>query len=168
MNLFAGRGRPGRVWIFCDGGLGTAEYGGARTGPKSYCGCGSLVRGDDGRVLDWAWRALPMMTNNEAEYAGLRLGMELARRHSAQLTIFVLDSEVVVGQMEGRFAVNSAGLRRCHAQAQRTLRGLGRVQFCLAPRAYNTLADALAREAGIPWSDLRGFLEHALPGVAVP
>lgn len=161
MKVF-NRGEPAqRVWIFCDGGMGSAAYAAeARSSPQTYCGCGSLVRADDGRVLDWAWRSLPTMTNNEAEYAGLLLGAELARKQRGAKTIFVLDSEVVVGQMQGRFAVNSPSLRRWHRQAQRAVAKLTHVDFCLVPRTYNALADALAHEAGMPWADLRRHLER--------
>ncbi len=167
MRIFGKGQASSRIWVFCDGGLGSAAYDRHGPGPKTYCGCGSLVRTDDGRVIDWAWRSLPAVTNNEAEYQGLLLGIELARRQRAGLTVFVMDSEVVVGQMEGRFAVNSPGLRRRHAEARRALRTLPRVQFCLVPRTCNALADALAHEAGLPWPELRSFLEHGLPGVAV-
>ena len=103
------------------------------------------------------------MTNNEAEYAGLLLGVELAVKQRDSAIIFVLDSQVVVGQMQGHFAVNSPNLRRWHAQARRAIAKLCHVQYCVVPRAYNALADALAREAGMPWADLRQKMEHSLP-----
>lgn len=161
MNPFKRRATPGRIWVFCDGGLGSAAYATPSTeGVRTHCGCGALVRRDGGEVTDWAWRSLPAMTNNEAEYAGLILGAELARKAGVGTTVFVLDSAVVVGQMQGRFAVNSASLRRWHRQATHAVRALYGVQFCLVPREYNALADALAHEAGMPWPDLRRAMER--------
>ena len=92
---------PPLVWIFCDGGLGMAEY---ETPPPGvvlplHAGCGALARGDDGAILDWAWRTLPSVTSVEAEYAGLLLGTELAHRIRPREICFVMDSATVVGQM---------------------------------------------------------------------
>ena len=180
-------GRLGRVrardnrqlWVFCDGGLRAAEVhqlgaepelgfalvGGrakAVRGVKIGAGCGALVRSQQGDVLDWAWRSLPEMTNNEAEYAGLLLGIELARKRQPHETIFVMDSNIVVGQLCGRFAVHSRSLRRWHRQAEQGLAALGTVKFCAVPREWNPLADALARQAGIPWPQFQAALTERL------
>ncbi|GIK75196.1 MAG: hypothetical protein BroJett021_41840 [Chloroflexota bacterium] len=156
-------GQLPRIWVFCDGGLGALpETNPAAPHPLSVrmgAGCGALVRRDDGAVIDWAWRALPPVTNNEAEYAGLLLGAELALRQRARLTVFVLDSEVVVGQMTGRFGVQSAALRTWRRRAQKMVAALPAVEYRLAPRAWNSLADALARQAGLPWEAVRAYLE---------
>lgn len=159
----------GRLWVFCDGGLGAQPIPmpilpSQQRGPiEIHAGCGALARNDGGVVVDWAWRGLPTMTNNEAEYAGLLLGVELAQRHTPGHVVFVLDSEVVVGQMQGRFAVNSPGLRQWHMRARRAVQTLARVDFCLVPRACNALADALAHEAGLPWDRLHRGLMAMLP-----
>lgn len=153
-----------RIWVFCDGGLGALpETNPAAPQPLAVrmgAGCGAVVRREDGAIIDWAWRALTPMTNNEAEYAGLWLGAELALRHRADLTIFVLDSEVVVGQMTGRFRVHSAALRPWHRRATQRIAALPAVKYRLAPRAWNVLADALARQAGLPWEAVRAYLEE--------
>ncbi len=161
-----------RIWIFCDGGLGLADYRNLPAGDEAHpapgapaalhlqAGCAALVRNDTGAVLDWAWRTLPTVTSVEAEYAGLLLGIELAARHPSLQTIFVLDSEVVVGQMTGRYAVNSHNLRRWHQRATAAIEPLPGVGFRAVPRAWNALADALARQAGLPWAQLRAALEE--------
>lgn len=179
MNWFLTLSRPassGRIWVFCDGGLGSAPVQplASVTGPsdrrpvRPQAGCGAIVRAEQGDILDWAWRSLSSteggrsVTNNEAEYAGLLLGITLARRRRARETILLLDSEIVVGQMQGRFAVRSPALRRWHRQAMQAMRTLPRARFCLIPREWNPLADALARQAGLAWDPLRTALESAL------
>jgi ribonuclease HI len=119
------------------------------------CGAGAVALSDEGQIVRWEWQGLPAMTNNEAEYAGLLLGLKLARRLAAEEAIFLLDSEIVIGQMTGRFAVNSATLRRWHWQACTAARRLPMVRFCVIPREWNRLADGLACQAGIPWEWLR-------------
>ncbi len=109
-----------RVWVFCDGSTGALEgarreenapAGASAIPPGALsCGAGAVALAANGTILGWDWRALPAVTNNEAEYAGLLLGIGLARRLHAEEAIFLLDSEIVVGQMTGRCAVNSRAL----------------------------------------------------------
>lgn len=146
------------LWIFCDGSSGsrwgrpeeTAELDGLEAQPAA----GAVARRGDGLIVDWAWRTLPAMTNNEAEYAGLLLGIDLARKHRARQATFVLDSEVVVYQMQGRYGVNSQVLRRLHTQACASVRDLPKVRFVWVPRGWNRLADGLTAQAGLNWSSL--------------
>lgn len=150
------RDRP-RIWVFCDGGTDT---GGQETGKRAStdaagAGCAAVARAEDGAVVEWAWRALPAMTNNEAEYAGLLLGLELARRLRADEVVCLLDSATVVGQMNGRLGVNSPSLRQWHRRAWAARRRLGAVRICYVPREWNCVADALARQARLPWDELR-------------
>jgi ribonuclease HI len=171
-----------RLWVFCDGGTGMREEDmlirpavpnsaqrlpelclthspfAIRHSPFIGCGAGAVARSDDGQIVGWEWQKLPTMTNNEAEYAGLLLGLALAQRLRAQETICVLDSAVVVGQMNGSFGIHSRVLRPWHWRACEAARALPAVRFCLIPREWNRLADGLACQAGIPWEPLRGVL----------
>lgn len=160
------RGTQKRVWVFCDGSTGamrTKEYHAATDGrspmgrsPGAFtCGAAAVARADDGQILGWEWQDMPPMTNNDAEYAGLLLGLNLARRLRAREVIMVLDSEVVVGQMTGRFAVNSPALRRWHWRACEAVRDFPDVRFLAVPRELNRLADGLACQAGISWQWMR-------------
>lgn len=156
-----------RLWIFCDGSAGNNEQGsmGAsalparRLKPIAACGAAAVARNREGRIVDWAWQALPPMTNNEAEYAGLLLGLKLAQRLRVQEAICVLDNDVVVGQMIGRFAVKSPRLRSWHWKACAAVRQLPAVQFRTIPREWNQLADVLASQACVPWEVLRQAVE---------
>ncbi len=167
------------IWVFCDGSTGmTSEAANAvlageesarwgaftrlrkRFRADSRSAAAAIARGGDGRILDLAWQTLNTQTNNEAEYAGLLLGLQMAARLRAPITVCVLDSAVVVGQMEGRFAVNSKALRVWHGQARKAALQLPAVHYCLAPREWNRLADGLAAQASIPWGLLRAALEQ--------
>ncbi len=163
-----------RIWVFCDGSTGAAEAGngngaggviqspvpGARA--PTTCGAGAVALDADGRIVGWEWRPLPAMTNNEAEYAGLLLGIGLAERLRADEVVFLLDSEIVVGQMTGRFAVNSRSLHRWHWQACAALRALPNARFVTIPREWNRLADGLACQAGISWAWLRRRINESV------
>lgn len=159
------RGVP-RVWLFCDGSTGAmleshAAGSRQRLNARMTCAAAAVARSEDGRILDLAWEELPNMTNNEAEYAGLLLGLKLAKRLHAQEAVCVLDSEVVVGQMEGRFAINSARLREWHWKACAAAREVPVVHYRLVPREWNRLADGLAGQASVPWNALQRVMEGA-------
>ena len=174
-----------RVWIFCDGSTG-ALYQDALPGTRgrsrsvqraaaaggthlrAVCAAAAIARADDGRILDVKWQQLADMTNNEAEYVGLLLGIELAARRQAQTTVFVLDSEVVVGQMEGRFSVHSKTLRPLYRKAREGVRELSEVEYRNVPREWNRLADGMAAQAAIPWAALRAHLELSQRGSGPP
>ena len=74
-------------------------------------GAGVVLCTPRGQIVGVANKLLPMMTNNEAEYEGLLLGMDFALRHKVTNLEVRSDSEIVVYQMTGRFAVNSPQLK---------------------------------------------------------
>jgi ribonuclease HI len=125
-------------------------------------GAGLVALDKWGNVVYIANRSLPPMTNNEAEYAGLTLALEAAIALGGQFVEIRLDSEVVVYQMIGRFAVNSTALKRCHQQACVLARSLAKVRYTHIPRELNTVADALATEASAGRKWRMGGMEHVL------
>jgi ribonuclease HI len=152
------------LWIFCDGSTGAPPETGSTAVPRipkgaQSCGAAAVALSADGRIAGWEWETLPPITNNEAEYAGLLLGLRLAQRLRATETVLLLDSEIVVGQMTGRFAVNSKALHRWHWQACEAARAVPSVRFCAIPREWNRAADGLACQAGISWRWLRAQVD---------
>ena len=87
------------------------------------------------------------MTCNEAEYEALLFGLGTVRTLRLEKVEVRMDSQVVVNQMLGLFAVRSVALRRLHARARAAVAVLGAVEFVHVPRLRNRLADALANEA---------------------
>jgi ribonuclease HI len=110
-------------------------------------GAGIVMCGESGHVILLANRMLPRLTNNEAEYAALIMALEVAVQQSAQTVEVRLDSEVVVYQMAGRFAVNSATLKSWHMQACDRARRVPHLTYTHIPRTQNGVAHALAAEA---------------------
>lgn len=125
----------------------TRIYVDGATGAPQWCGIAAIARQPDGRFLGWASRRLPTMTNNEAEYQAILLGLELARRLGLSHITLISDSEVVVWQMRGRSRVISPRLRALHRQACAAARYFAVVAFEHVLRSQNELADALAAEA---------------------
>jgi probable phosphoglycerate mutase len=87
------------------------------------------------------------MTCDEAEYEALLFGLETVCTLGPEQLEVRMDSQIVVNQMLGLFAVRSAALRRLHARARAAVAALGAVEFVHVGRLRNRLADALANEA---------------------
>jgi ribonuclease HI len=125
---------------FCDGAIDVL-------GQAS--GAAVVVRDERGRVLATASRRLAGMTNNEAEYEALILALELAlaRGEPSGAVTFLVDSQIVVGQVAGAFAVRDRRLAERHTRVMRLLAQLPDATLTFVPRTHNRLADALAQEA---------------------
>lgn len=126
------------ITIHIDGGTG---------GSDKRAGAAAVARTADGQFAGWLSEHLPGMTNNEAEYHGLMLGLKVASLLGLQRVQIVSDSEVVVRQMQGRSRVMSARLKLLHRDACLAVRQFASVEFRHVPREQNRLADALAGEA---------------------
>ena len=86
-------------------------------------------------------------TNNVAEYTGVVRALELARELGAAEVDLLLDSMLIVEQLNGRWRVKDAKLRPLHDEAKRILGGFERWTARHVRRAQNAAADALANEA---------------------
>lgn len=124
------------IIIYTDGGISPVAAGAA------------IVVADHTRsILSIASKTLPQMTNNEAEYAALIMALKAAAALGVEVVQIRMDSEVVVYQMAGRFAVNSPRLKPLHRDACALARGIPRISYRHISRGENLLADALATEA---------------------
>jgi len=126
--------------IFVDGGIGESHTSG-------NSGIGVIACTPQGYFLGWESQQLGPMTNNEAEYEALILGLKLGLRLGLKRVEFVSDSQVVVWQMQGRSRVNSPHLRPLHQQACQLAARFAQACFCHVGREENQMADALASHA---------------------
>lgn len=91
---------------------------------------------------------LGIQTNNVAEYTGVLRAVTLARELGAARAELLLDSNLIVEQLHGRWRVKDAKLRPLWADVLRTLRLLpGGWTAAHVRREQNTIADRLANEA---------------------
>jgi ribonuclease HI len=92
-------------------------------------------------------RALGIRTNNVAEYAGVVLALRAAHRLGAEEADLLLDSKLIVEQLNGRWRVKDAKLAGFHREAMQHLGRFRRWSARHEPRARNHAADALANLA---------------------
>lgn len=133
----SGNNRAEHLTLFADGAMQ----------PDRAAGAGVVALDRWGKVARVANKLLPLMTNNEAEYAALLLAFDIAADMGGRFLEIRMDSEIVVHQMTGHFSVNSPALKRLHSQACVQAMTFVQVRYVHIRRELNGLADALAGEA---------------------
>ena len=91
--------------------------------------------------------ALGRQTNNVAEWTAVVRALDLAAELGAEEVLLLLDSKLVVEQIQGRWRVKDAKLAVLHDEAIAGLRRFRRWSARHVPRSQNATADALANEA---------------------
>jgi len=119
--------------------------GGARGNPGPAA-IGVVLR-DGGEVVGEVGETIGEATNNVAEYRALLRGIELATEHGATELELIGDSELVVRQVEGRYKVKNAGMKKLHEEVKRALRDLDSWSIRHVRRAENADADRLVNQA---------------------
>lgn len=135
--------------------------GGARGNPGPAA-AGVVLREQGGRALLEAGYRLGRMTNNQAEYSALLLGLQSAERCGAQKLTIYSDSELIVRQVLGQYRVKSPELKPLFEQVRARLDALASWQMHHVPRERNARADELlnrALDAG------RDVVETPVPGL---
>ncbi|KAK9844842.1 hypothetical protein WJX74_007515 [Apatococcus lobatus] len=124
--------------------------GGARDNASTsrLAGCGALIaeQGSDAEVGKIALH-LGSYTNNQAEYAGLVLGLEAAHCLGARKIKAFGDSKLVVNQVGGKWQVKEPGLMGLHARAVAAYGCFESITLQHVLREFNKRADALANLA---------------------
>ena len=134
----AAPGEVRRVRVFSDGG--------ARGNPGP-AGAGAVILDEQGRVLARLGRFLGKQTNNVAEYQGLLLGLRKAHQLGAREVEVRADSQLLIRQLQGKYAVRNEALRRLHGEALALLRSFDRYDLAHIPREQNALADEMSNRA---------------------
>jgi len=119
--------------------------GGARGNPGPAA-IGVVLR-DGSEVVEEVGETIGEATNNVAEYRALLRGIELAAEHGATELELVGDSELVVRQVEGRYKVKNAGMKKLHDEVKRALRDFDSWSIRHVRRESNADADRLVNEA---------------------
>jgi ribonuclease HI len=128
------------------GASATANVDGGSRGNPGPAGYGVHIEREDGTVVELK-EALPLATNNVAEYNGLLAALRWAVDNGVTALHVRADSELMVKQMRGEYRVKNPGLQPLYEEARSLVRRLGRVRFEHVRRELNKDADRLANEA---------------------
>lgn len=121
----------------------TNSDGGARGNPGPGA-IGVLVRKDDSIIETYAEK-IGKVTNNVAEYRALIKALELAKKHTSDEVICILDSELVVRQLLGEYKVNNSELMKLFLEVQKLQDNFKKIKYVHVRRhnAFQQIVDNL-------------------------
>jgi len=119
---------------------------GASKGNPGPAGLGAVLSTEDGTVIREIAEPLGNTTNNVAEYRAVIRGLQEAQHLGIRRLILRSDSQLVIRQLQGSYAVRHAMLLPLYHQVRDLLGNFKEVRLEHVERAQNARADALANE----------------------
>lgn len=123
-----------RITIYSDGGSR------GNPGPSA---AGYVIIDSNQKMIDQGGEYLGITTNNQAEYHGVRLGLEKARELGYKQIDFRIDSMLVVNQMNGVYKIKNRELWPIHERIRKLMLEFEKVTFSHVRREFNQLADGM-------------------------
>jgi len=125
------------VTVFTDGGSR------GNPGPSA---AGFIILNDRQEAIAEGGEYLGITTNNQAEYHGVRLGLEKALEMKFTRVDFKIDSMLVVNQMKGFYKIKNRELWPIHERIRELMKHFEKVTFTHVLRQYNQLADGMVNK----------------------
>jgi len=116
--------------------------GGSRGNPGPSA-AGYVIVDDRQEVVAQGGEYLGITTNNQAEYQGVRIGLERALQMGYRRVDFRIDSMLVVNQMNGVYKIKNRELWPIHERIRELMSEFDGVTFSHVNREFNQLADGM-------------------------
>jgi ribonuclease HI len=129
-----------------EAGLFVLCVDGASKGNPGPAGAGVVIM-QKREIMEELAQYLGEMTNNQAEYRALIIGLKRLREIRAQSVEVRSDSELMVRQIRGAYRVKDPDLRRLYKQVKDLIAGFQKFSIKHIPREQNKKADLLANRA---------------------
>ncbi|HRF28879.1 MAG TPA: reverse transcriptase-like protein [Candidatus Saccharibacteria bacterium] len=128
---------PDHVIVYSDGGSR------GNPGPSAS---GFVIMNAGEEVVHQGGMYLGVTTNNQAEYHGVRLGLEKALEMGAKTVDFKMDSLLVVNQLNGIYKIKNRDLWPISERIKDLERQFDKVTFTHVRREFNQLADGMVNK----------------------
>jgi ribonuclease HI len=123
------------------------QFDGASKGNPGPAGAGFVLYSKNGELVEEGSIALGIMTNNQAEYNALLAGLKAALNHKPRSLKIYSDSELVVKQLNGVYAIRKPELMTLAMEVRKLLAQFTVYKIIHYPRENNSHADMLATRA---------------------
>lgn len=120
--------------------------GGSRGNPGPSAAAFVLMNSEKDQVIEEDGVYLGITTNNQAEYHGLRLGIERAIERNILTLECRMDSMLVVNQLNGSYHIKNRELWPIFERIRSYLPQFEKVTFVYIPREENKKADAIVNK----------------------
>lgn len=128
---------PSHVVVYSDGGSR------GNPGPSA---AGFVIMDGFDTVIHEGGMYLGITTNNQAEYHGVRLGLEKALEIGSRSVDFRIDSLLVVNQMNDVYKIKNRELWPIHERIRELVIKFDKVTFSHVRREFNQLADGMVNK----------------------
>lgn len=124
----------------------TNSDGGSRGNPGEAA-IGIVIRNNE-KIIQTYRKKIGLATNNYAEYTALLKAMKLALKHSKNI-LCILDSELVVKQMNGEYKIKNKNLKNLYEKVKKIEQLFESVKYKHVSREnkFQKIADRLVNEA---------------------
>lgn len=119
--------------------------GGSRGNP-GFSAAAFAIYNPAKELVEQGGEYLGITTNNQAEYHGVRLGLEKAASMGVDSVLFHIDSMLVVNQLNGAYHIKNRELWPINERIVALLPHFKKVTFTHIPREQNKIADALVNK----------------------
>jgi len=121
-------------------------FDGCSKGNPGKAGAGAVIYEGAAEIWSDARYVGDKETNNVAEYTGLIMGLHEALRRNIARLLVQGDSELIIKQMKGEYAVKSDNIRNYHATAKGLAAQFKWIEFRHVYRKDNKRADELSNQ----------------------
>jgi ribonuclease HI len=128
---------PNKLKLYADGGSR------GNPGPSAS---GFVIMNAKEEVVHQGGLYLGITTNNQAEYHGVRLGLEKALEMGAKTVDFRMDSLLVVNQLTGVYKIKNRDLWPIHERIKELATQFEKVTYMHVRREFNQLADGMVNK----------------------
>jgi len=125
------------VTVFTDGGSR------GNPGPSA---AGFVMLNHQQEVIEEGGEYLGITTNNQAEYQGVRIGLEKALELGYKQMHFKIDSMLVVNQLKGIYRIKNRELWPIHERIRELMKQCDKISFSHVQREFNQLADGMVNK----------------------
>ena len=122
------------------------EFDGCSKGNPGRAGAGAVLYEGSREIWSDAKYVGDKETNNVAEYTGLIMGLHEALRRNISRLLVRGDSELIIKQMNGQYAVKSENIRHYHQAAKDLANQFKWIEFRHVYRKDNARADELSNK----------------------
>ncbi len=129
-----------------DNSVSTIYSDGGSRGNPGPSACGYVIMNSKQEVIDQGGEYLGITTNSQAEYHGVRLGLEKALALGLKNIRFCIDSMLVVNQMNGIYNIKNRELWPINERIRQLVTQFHKVSFMHVGRDLNQYADGMVNK----------------------